>query len=651
MIRKGGRVYRLAIPLAAAALLAACAVTVLPLPSGTPRATPDVAAEHEAARLVARKFLAAWRGERYGRMVELLAPADRERYTADAITGLLRDFTEVAGVTSLAAEPGPVLASSLPPDGSVEGPRAAVAIPIRLAFETDRFGRVAFQRMLTLTPGPEGWEVRWRAALLFPELGDDGTLELTRNLGPRGRILAADGTVFAQVREDGTRVYPQEWLAGQTIGWASPAGEAELAALGPDYRAGDLVGRGGLERGAEALLRGSPGYLLSALPGPGADPTAEPEVILERAAVPGADLTITIRPDLQRIAEDAIGTYNEAATAILDPRSGDVWALASAPLFNPNAMVLGTTLAGQPLAMPGASARRNHALESGYPAGSSFKPFTLLAALRTGVADRSTRMSCNGTWVYDGFTFRNYEMHSLGNSVSLTTAMAFSCNTTYMPLSIRVWEADPTALTELIAEFGFGRPTGIAHLAETPGILPDATYYKGRPRWDGGFRPYGPFDQIQLSIGQGEYLGTALQLANAYAAFANGGTLWVPRLVSEATLPDGRVVERNAARVAHTVELDPDDWVFLRETLRAVVASPLGTAYYAFSGYGLPVAGKSGTAETGTPNPDAWFPAFAPVDDPRISIASVLVKVPLATGGSDSAPLVRRVMSFFFANY
>jgi penicillin-binding protein 2 len=440
-------------------------------------------------------------------------------------------------------------------------------------------------------------------------------------------------------------------MAGQTIGWVSPAVETELPALGADYRVGDLVGRSGLEQGADALLRGSPGYVLSAVAGPGVGQETEPQPLLERAAVPGADLTIAIRPDLQRIAEDAIGTYNEAATAILDPRSGDVWALASAPLFNPNAMVLGTTLAGQPLAMPGASARRNHALESGYPAGSSFKPFTLLAALRTGVADRSTRMSCNGTWVYDGFTFRNYEMHSLGNSVSLTTAMAFSCNTTYMPLSIRVWEADPTALTELIAEFGFGRPTGIAHLAETPGILPDATYYKGRPRWDGGFRPYGPFDQIQLSIGQGEYLGTALQLANAYAAFANGGTLWVPRLVSEATLPDGRVVERNAARVAHTVELDPDDWVFLRETLRAVVASPLGTAYYAFSGYGLPVAGKSGTAETGTPNPDAWFPAFAPVDDPRISIASVLVKVPLATGGSDSAPLVRRVMSFFFANY
>jgi cell division protein FtsI/penicillin-binding protein 2 len=97
--------------------------------------------------------------------------------------------------------------------------------------------------------------------------------------------------------------------------------------------------------------------------------------------------------------------------------------------------------------------------------------------------------------------------------------------------------------------------------------------------------------------------------------------------------------------------MEPDDWDFLRETLRAVVASPYGTAYYAFTGFGIPVAGKSGTAETGTPNPNAWFPAFAPVDDPQISVATVLVKVPLATGGSDSAPLVRRVMSYYFANY
>jgi penicillin-binding protein 2 len=653
MTRPGGRPRRLAlVPLLLAGLaLAACASSVLPSPSATPLPSTDLAAEREAARAAAARFLADWGAGRIYTMLDTIAADDRARFGDEAILGLLRDFEAMLAVRGLAAEVGEPTLAVLTPQGDAQGPRPALTFPLWLEVASDRFGALRLGRQLTVAPAADGWQVRWSAALLFPQLGEDGRLELTRSLGPRGRILAADGTVFAANRDDGLRIYPQEWLAGQTIGWVSPASADEAAALGEGYAAGDPVGRSGLELGAEALLRGRPGWTLTAVPGPSAGPDAAPAVLTRTATVPGADLTITLRPDIQRVAEAAIGSYNEAATAVMDPDSGDVWALASAPLFNPNAMVLGTTLSGQPLAAPSASARTNHAVASGYPAGSSFKPFTLLAALRTGVADRSTRMSCNGTWVYDGFRFINYEMHSLGESVSLTTAMAFSCNTTYMPLSIRVWEADQTALTDLIAEFGFGQHTGIPHLADTAGILPDADYFAEAPRWHGGIDPYGPFDQIQLAIGQGSYLGSPLQLARAYAAFANDGTLWVPRLVTEARLPTGRVLEAIPPRVAHQVEMAPDDWTFLRETLLAVTASPYGTAHYAFVGFGIPVAGKSGTAETGTPYPDALFPAFAPVDDARITVATILVKVPLATGGSDSAPLVRRLMGYYFANY
>ena len=94
-------------------------------------------------------------------------------------------------------------------------------------------------------------------------------------------------------------------------------------------------------------------------------------------------------------------------------------------------------------------------------------------------------------------------------------------------------------------EFGFGQSTGIKHLADEPGILPDQEYFQQAKRWDGKIHPYGPFDQIQLAIGQGSYLGTPLQLANAYAAIGNGGKLWTPRIVAAARLPDGTVVERN----------------------------------------------------------------------------------------------------------
>lgn len=630
-----------------AMLLTACAPTS-PEPSASAAATPSPTSQvADAAQLVARKFVANWRGRRYERMVELIAPQDRARATPAAITALLSRFDELAGVTRLVAVAGTPIPTSVASDGARVGPTPAYEVPISLDFETNRFGPVSFRRMLTLTQGTNGWYARWRPSLLFPQLGAGDALGLQRTVSPRGRIVSVDGTVFAETRDDGMRVYPQESLAGQTIGYVGPVTTDELAGLPPaaDYEVGDLMGRSGLEQGAEDLLRGSPGLALQAV-----QPSGDPVPLLERPMVPGADVSITIRANIQATAEAALAPYADAATAVVDPKSGDIWALTSAPSFNPNSMTLGTTLAGTPLTRATEGARFNRAVLAAYPAGSSFKPFTLLAALNTGVASPATRMSCFGTWTFQGFTFHNYKDHTLGGSVSLAEAMAFSCNTTYMPLSIRVWDADRLALTDLVEQFGFGQPTGLAHLAENPGNLPDAQYFEVTPRGNGRFSPYGPFDQIQLAIGQGSFLGTPLQLANAYAAFGNGGTLWAPRIVTQAALPDGRVVESIAPHVMRQIDIAPEHLAYLAETLRAVITLSYGTAHQAFAGFGITVAGKSGTAETGTPTPDAWFPAYAPIGDAEIAVATVLVHVKLATGGTDAAPLVRRVMARYFAD-
>ena len=629
-----------------ATLLVGCvAPTVTPSPSASPSpAQGDAAAD--AASLVARHFVAAWQGQRYTRLTQLLAPADRARYGTAAIIGLLQQFDSLAGVTRIDGTAGAAVLGSAPPSSPADGPVPAYLVPINLTFETNRFGSVAISRTLTLTKGAAGWEARWSPSLLSPGLDEGDTLALFHHQSARGRIVAADGSVFAETRADGKRVYPQEWLAGQTIGWVAPVTAKELPTLPPtsDYQVGEMLGRSGLEQGAEDLLRGLPGAVLVA-----ERPYGEPVQILNRPTVPGAEVTISIRKDLQATAEASLRPYANAATAVVDPRSGEVWALASAPLFNPNAMTLGTTLAGKRLATPSASARFNKAILAAHPAGSSFKPFTLLAALKTGVATPATRMSCNGTWTFDGFTFHNYKDHHLGPSVSLIEAMAFSCNTTYMPLSIRVWNKDRKALTDMVAQFGFGQSTGMAHLADSPGILPDARYFETHKRWDGRFVPYGPFDQIQLAIGQGSFTGTPLQLANAYAAFGNGGTLWWPRIVLKATLPNGDVVERNLPRAIRQIDIAPEHLAYLAKTLRAVITFSYGTAHRAFYGFPIAVAGKSGTAETGGPLPDAWFPAYAPIGGATIAVANVLVEISHdATGGSDAAPLVRRVMSKFF---
>ena len=667
---------------ALATLLVLAACTAQPTPEPTPAPTTPPTDSPEVAAEMARDYVEAWAAADFDAMYAVLDPALHERYPATAFAELHAAFTELLVVEELRGRPGeprPVAllperrptafpppsptaapstdpsatpdpsASPTPeptpppdPDALVEGPVPGLAVPINVSVASDRFGDLDLDRELTMVLGPDGWLVRWSPAVLFPELGTSGTLRIERSLGARGRIIGADGTVWAENREDGARVYPQEWLAGQVIGYVSEVTAEDLAgALGERaYQAGDVIGRSGLEAGAEDLLRGTAGWALYAVPADGPE-----ELLLETEMVPGADVTITIRPALQASAQQAISGYAQAATAVVDPASGDVWALASQPAFNPNAMTIGATLGGQALAPAGQAQVFNKAVLGAYPAGSSFKPFTLAAALKTGVATPQTLVSCPPTWQYGERTFRNYMNHSLPGLVGLSEAMAFSCNTTFMPLSYEVYLAEETALTDLLKEFGFGAPTGIGYVVEESGIVPDGEWLAANGR--GG---YSGFEQIQLAIGQGAFLGTPLQLANAFAAIGNGGTLWQPRIVTVATLPDGTAVEEVEPTVAHEISVAPEQLAFVTDTLQAVVTLPYGTGTPAFAGFGIPVAGKSGTAETGTPDPHAWFPAFAPADAPTISVATVLPFIPLGTGGSDAAPLVRAVMATHFSN-
>src|SRR5439155_6688602 len=207
---------------------------------------------------------------------------------------------------------------------------SAVAVPITLVFSTGLLGEVNLQRTVMLGQGASSWQVGWRPELLFPELGSDGPLALTRQTSPRGRIVSSDGTVFAMTRRDGMRVYPQESLAGQAFGYVSKVTADDLKTLAAKgYRAGDWIGRSGLERGAEALLRGTPGFTLIAK-----RPGKPPVTVYQTPMTPGAALTISLQPDLQRAAEAAMSRYPRVGNATVDPRSGEVWVLASLPAFD-----------------------------------------------------------------------------------------------------------------------------------------------------------------------------------------------------------------------------------------------------------------------------------------------------------------------------
>jgi penicillin-binding protein 2 len=665
----------LLVPLALVACSSEPTPEPTPIPTTFPRAPDDDAVSRSTA------YLAAWAAGDHAAMHAMLDTATRERYPLETFTALHAALGDLAQVSSLtgttgtprpvalppaprppdfpppsptplptadpsaspdaSATPAPTPAPSVDPDAPLPGPVPGLAVPVAVTVTSNRFGPIEMDRELTWVQGRDGWRLRWTPEVVFPELGTDGTLRLDRELGPRGRIVGDGDVVWAETRDDGIRVYPQEALAGQTIGYVSEVTAEDLETLAEaGYRAGDVLGRSGLEAGAEELLRGTPGWRLVAVAG---DQTES--VLAESEMVPGADVAITIRPEIQLAAQQAIAAYGQAATAVVDPGSGDVWALASQPPFNPNSMTLGATIGGTPLEPAGQAQIFNKAVLAAYPGGSAMKPFGLAAALQVGVVEPDSLRACPPTWQYNSFTFRNYMNHELPGLVGLRESMAFSCNTTYMPLSYDVYLADETALTDVLFEFGFGAPTGIGFVIEETGIVPDDAWLAANGR--GG---YSGFEQIQLSIGQGAFLGTPLQVANAYAAIGNGGTLWQPRLVRRATLPGGAEAAAFPPAPIREISVSDEDLAFVTDALVAVTTLPYGTGTAAFAGFGIPVAGKSGTAETGTPDPHAWFPAFAPAADPTIAVATVLPYIPLGTGGSDAAPLVRAVLATHFAN-
>ena len=286
--------------------------------------------------------------------------------------------------------PQPSRRTTAPPDGPLAVRASACRRPIGARRETDLFGADALGRDL-VTGGLAGRvEGALEPAMLFPGLGDRGTLPAASlSAAARPHRGARTGRSSRETRDDGTRVYPQEWLAGQTIGYVTPVTAEDVAPAAEPPTTG---GRGDGSQRARARGRGAA--------------AGTPGLVLGRCHRSATRWPCCSRTDGPRRQRDhhhparpagdrrcGLAGYAEAATAVIDPQSGDVWALASAPLFNPNAMTLGTTLAGQPLATPSGGARLNKAALAAYPAGSSFKSFTLLAALKTGVASPATRMS------------------------------------------------------------------------------------------------------------------------------------------------------------------------------------------------------------------------------------------------------------------
>lgn len=405
----------------------------------------------------------------------------------------------------------------------------------------------------------------------------------------------------------------------------------------------DAIGKIGLEKEYDAVLAGTSGaqqYEVDARGRPIQRRGLKPEV-------PGHTLVLTLDARLQKAAENALDqARNSGAVAVIDPRSGEVLALASRPTFDPNIFGLPKAQFQKIWLQLNRDPKHpliNRAVTSRFPPGSTFKMITASAGLQQGTVTGKTVYVCNGGLKVGRF-FKCWQVHG---SENLSDAIAHSCDVFFYQTALHMGNPEssgPTYLAQVARRFGLGVPTNIDLPIDAKGLVPDPAWRKrrfpnnaDRAHWYAG-------NTLNMSIGQGDVLATPLQMALATGAVANGGTLWQPHLLREMRDPSGnRVLERFKPK-GQSVGIERKYMDMVRAGMRAVVTRGTGRSI------ALPnveIAGKTGSAEdVHNALPHAWFVCFAPYKNPTIAIAVIVEN---SGHGSDNAvPIAKKILEAAF---
>ena len=449
------------------------------------------------------------------------------------------------------------------------------------------------------------------------------------------------------------RDYPNGSLASHFLGYIGRINDRDLKRIEEreqeaNYRGTDHIGKIGLEQSYEAELHGITGFEEVEV-----DAGGRAVRLLRRTApVAGNNLVLTVDLDLQKVAEEAFGNRRGAMVAI-EPGSGAVLALVSAPGFDPNLFVDGiSTQDWEALNNSPDHPLLNRALNSANPPGSTFKPFMALAALTTGKRTAQQAISDPGYFDFGGHRFRDDKVGGHG-LVNMYQSIAQSCNTYYYKLAA---DLGIEQIAAFMSRLGFGSRTGVDLEGESSGVLPSPDWKKRRfkrpeqQKWYAG-------ETISVGIGQGYNAYTPLQLAHATATLAAGGVVFKPHLVRY--VEDVRSGERRMIEPAPVTNLGlkPEH---LAEIRRAMIGVNLeGTGRRAFAGVPYLVAGKTGTAQVYSLRGGRYkasevrerlrdhslYIAYAPAEAPKIALA-VLVENG-GFGASAAAPIARQVLDYY----
>ena len=478
--------------------------------------------------------------------------------------------------------------------------------------------------------------------LLSENIGYDLALVLEQKL-PRLPGLTLDEIPIRHYRDDAA--------LSHVLGYVGRVDQQDLSQR-PDLSAIDFVGQDGIEAVYDRLLRGQNGVVETEV-----DAAGRPlRVLRDVATRPGTDITLTLDYELQQQLVAALTTEMKRAAVVrasavaIDPKSGEVLAMASLPAYDNNKFARGISQADyQRLINDPAQPLHNKAIGGGYPSGSIIKPMHLAGALEAGVVNEQTTIVDRGKIVvpsvYDpsvNYTFLGWNLAGLG-PMNARRAIAMSSDIYFYTVGGGYQGFQGLGvdrLTGYYRQFGLGEATGIDLPGETAGRVPT-------PEWKQQNRGEDWFvgDTYNISIGQGDLLASPLQMAVATGAVVNGGSLLKPHIFKQTTAGD---IQKSAEAIRADF-IRPEHLNVVREGMRQVIGGTTSTA--TFARVPVPVAGKSGTAET---DPDsrrrahAWYTAFAPFDEPQILFAVILEE---GEGGSQfAAPVIARAMEWYFTH-
>ncbi len=450
--------------------------------------------------------------------------------------------------------------------------------------------------------------------------------------------------VFVDVGQ--RRAYRYGKLAAHLLGYMGEINDVELKRPEyKDYRQGEFIGKVGIERRYEAHLKGMHGQKQIEVDAAG----REVNFLREIAPIPGKDVYLTIDLDLQLTAEEAMKDKAGAVIA-LDPRTGDILAMVSAPAFEPDVFARGITAGEwQALTQDPRKPLNNKGMQGTYPPGSTWKVVMAAAGLETGTITPQTAINDPGYFVFGGRRFRNWKPGGHGR-VDFYASLAESCDTYYYWLGSRL---GIDRIAEEAEGMGFGRPTGIDLEGEKSGTVPSTAWKQRRFK-----QPWFPGETISVAIGQGATTVTPIQLVNAYASLANGGRLWKPQVVSRVVDLDGTIIYQREPKLLAMTPTTPEANAAIVKGLLAVVEDPRGTVHSQRS-KDFKMAGKTGTAQVGKLynskfenaipwqlRDHAWFVAFSPEADAEIAVVTLVEHG--GHGGSVAAPVVKKVIERYW---